>query len=481
MSEVPASNYSNRRAVTTYGLTGAVSALLATRLWTSFRTLPVPEFAPCCPRLFSGKLGASRRESSCAAIDHMLDVGAVRVQKRYLDHLEKSFMNDAPAFGVEYKGTVDEDAMTRALELLSKRHPVLVSQIHEDSNGMLLSSSSRPIPPFVIRKGGEDALLREMQEPWDHESALARIILIQGAERGYLAMRVEHAVFDGTSLTAIFRELWDIYSNVLAGVQVSMPSGASLPRSSYQVLQEHPELRAIVQGFGERVRVSDDRLIKRRVGAIQGGICLNRSQTNNLVTVARDNSLSVHALICGALLLAQRGFSAVPQGLQPMACLSAVNLRSRVSPQIGATHTTSLLGIHRAMTKVSDLSSIVAVGGDVYKQLRQAIVGRNLLLATEWPEISRPFPTMVECRLASMAISGMGKIPKFTVPKGFEITGLPAPVENTSNVFPRYSSFIYEGALTIRYVFPSDLFNVHEVTRIMEIALDLLSCSYVLD
>lgn len=396
---------------------------------------------------------------------------AVTLQ-RYLDDVEVHNLSAAPAHVAEYRGTVDTAALRMAFDLLCARHPVLRGRVLADEHGYLLSVTGDHRAEFAEFGGDEPVLYREVFRPWNSACSVARLMHVHTANGGYVALRVDHAIVDGHSLREVFDQLWLIYAELRAG-RVPAPAAArSLPRSPVELLAQrwHPDVDVPAPRRSSSTKDRFQRVCGLRVHPRQGYLRLDEAATARLLDVARARATTVHALICGAVLVGHCVFGTRETGPAPMMCLSPVNLRHRVQPPVGATETTAFVKLHPATVTVPQSRDPHAVGAEVKRQLDAAIRRRDLLSVAELPVLlSEPVVTPVEARLAIVQVSNNGVVHTPLTRLGeLTITDFLSPVDVILDVFPIYSVYTYRGRLSIRYLYPSNAFTAEDVRSLVE-------------
>lgn len=393
--------------------------------------------------------------------------------RRYLDGCEAPHVNAAPAHVAEYHGTLADGLLRAAFDALCRRYPLLCARVHATAGERyVLSVSPGDRPEFVTVDGDEATLFGAVFGPWDAENAVARLIHVRGEAGGFVGLRIDHSVVDGHSMRAIFDDLWCVYGELAGGAEIAELSVAvrpALPRSPAELLRER--WFAPDPARDRRPGGNPGRVIGLRVRPHQGYLRLDRWDTSRLLTAARERGTTVHALICGAILVAQCAYG-IPEPTGPvrMVCLSPVNLRNRVSPPVGVTETTTFTRIHRAELGIPVDQDPVVVGRQLKRQLDRAIVDRDLLSVADLPDaLATPVDTPLDQRLAIAQVSNNGVVhAPLNPPPGVRITDFFSPVDVILGIFPIYSVFTYRGRLSIRYLFPSNLFSAEDVGGLVD-------------
>lgn len=381
--------------------------------------------------------------------------------QRYLDHIEAQLRNDAPPHAVEYQGQLDEEALSRAFELLCARHPVLRARIRLDDQGYLLYVPADHHPQLIVLDGDVATLKDVTNRASDSQHALTEIILIRGQSRGYVALRTNHAIADGASKFAMFGELWRLYTDIINGAEIAIDSNPSLPSPPTELLKErwagiHTIPAPQPMDIPERPIISE--VIGRHVH-------LSEEDTARLLTAARDHKTSVHAIVCGAIVVTLRALG-TPTAPAPMEVVSAINLRKLVAPPVGATETTNFLSGHKATVNVSLNGHHLSTGREIKAQLDTAIAHRELVPLDLTPVFFSAVETPLEQHLARCSVSNHGVIPPFAHPTELVITDFVRPRERETPVsFPRYGVYTYGGRLNIGCSYPARFFTEEEVDQ----------------
>lgn len=389
------------------------------------------------------------------------------ILQRRLDDVEMQLKGSAPSYCVEYRGRVDDRILADAFARLCARHPVLRARIAADTDGYRLFVPNSGSPDILIAEGGEDQLRSLVTAPWQASTAVAALIHVRNEQLGgFVALRMDHAVTDGGIKMFLFRELWHRYTELVNGEEVPLVPGHSLPEPPRETIRRRwpgasPERPA---HRGDIARGTACRAIERIVQ-------LDAGDTARLVTAARTRQTSVHALVCGAVLIAQyaHGGTTIPT---PMLCLSPVDLRNRVNPPVHPMETTRFLGIHAAEVTVSARSDPVAVGQAVKQQLDAAIKSRTLLT----DPIQKPLPwvdSALARHVAHTSVSNYGVIPRFEGPAELGITDFRTVSDGYTGSFPTYAVYSYQGRLNFRIVFPAEYYTDDDV--------DMIAASVVAD
>lgn len=113
----------------------------------------------------------------------------------------------------EVTGTVNLEALDKAIADIHRRHPYLGSE-YDLVNGTARPGTAAPVTQLVP----DDLLIETLIEPFDlADGRVWRVVFADGRERGVLALAIHHAAFDGQSQSILASDLALAYSARLSG------------------------------------------------------------------------------------------------------------------------------------------------------------------------------------------------------------------------------------------------------------------------
>lgn len=394
------------------------------------------------------------------------------ILERYLDELEESLIdpNLGEALIVECDGNVDNAVLNQAYQELYSRHPVLRARIRSVEQGHLLHVPAQHAPEFVVFDGDESIMRHEVDVLVNPECAVTRLVSIRCGRTHYVAIRFNHAIGDGRCMTALFDELWRLYTDIATGSDVSTNSETSLPVPPTSLLQQRWGRIHLRRSSTSHAAPGDGDMVE----LIQRRVRLTKKETVRLRAAASSHGTSIHGLLCGAILVSQRALAAVP-GQALMMCHTVVDLRERVDPPVRATETTNFVQPHTAIVFVPASGNPIEVGIEIKTQLDSAIASRELSSATSRVE------TPLEQRLASVAVTNIGALPMFTLPAGLRVTDfvmtrprrLPRRLKLRR---PNYLIYTFEGRLNIYFLCSRDVFSSSDADEVVHRIREQLYC-----
>lgn len=395
--------------------------------------------------------------------------------RRYLDPIEAQYLGTGGPIAAFCQGHVDELVMSRAFGLLCRRYPVLRARVRADDRGHLLYVP--PDHPEVAVTGDyrnfQDVITyaRETSDSWDPAYACSKVAVFRAENRASVVFDIDHgATADGRARNALFAELWRLYTDLVNGVDVSVQEG-SLPASPYELLQ---------RAMGDKqhsLQITNgglpvDSQLPPGDPPLRKWICLTKNDTHKLIAASKANGVSIHGLMSGAILMAQRSQASHGGRRTSMVLWSVVDLRNRIGAPVGETETRDFIGLHKASVTVAEDSTPISIGHEIKSQLRVALKRHELFN----PVIGRPPVVLgsLEQRFANAYVNSLGIIPTFAQPAELTINSIRI-VPPRAGFLPGYGAFTYDGKLNIYLLFPRRIFAQNEVEQIgEEIATQLI-------
>lgn len=413
----------------------------------------------CSPSVVA-EIPDTYRESTRASSLHIeREIGSLCMSyHRYLDSCEIPHLNSGRPLMAEFEGFIDEMAMEQAWNLVCSKYPVLCARVFRDDDGYLLDVHADRRPPFRSTEGNRAVLLTEVERPWDAENHVAELLVVRSEGGGFVAIRVDHAVVDGASLLTMVRDLWHFYTRIRSGDSISIIPVDAIPTAPTELLKA-------------RSNISESKFLSPRndsvyelYDSVLHRVRLNKPETSGLRKTAHECRSTVHALLCGSIIATLRRHDRLKEDAT-MACWSMVDLRSRVSPQVGATETTNFLGFHRAQFAVPLNLNPIAIGRKIRNQLDSDSAKGELET-----DISRLWSLKVQSDLkdhiAAVSVSNPGPIIGFELPGDLRIVDLFVTYKLRTPVpFTRYGTLTYNGQLSIFACYPT-IFCSTEVEEI---------------
>ncbi|TDD70723.1 hypothetical protein E1262_08725 [Jiangella aurantiaca] len=383
--------------------------------------------------------------------------------RRNLDHIESRGLGYAPTKAARFSGHIDPEALESAFQLLQWRYPLLAARVLHVGDQQILEVPAGHVASIRVITGGSEQLWDYVGEPWDPANGVAKVTLIADDDGGYVALRADHSIIDGRSWDVMFDDFWDIYARITEDEALPEEPRGQLPL---------PPTHFIERAFGADA-LNDVRAIKGstvRTRIHQGRIDFGPDETRAVRAAARARDTTVHAMICGAIMIAQRAFADPDPESLPMACLTVVDFRQLIDPPIKPTDTTCFVHTSKADIDVAPDSDAFELGQNIKTQLVRSIgAPRELLAFSATSYLASLDSGRVEDRLRVAYVTNTGVLPTARHPRNARIVDYEKGLlPESASIFPAYQVYTYGGRLTIRHLYPSDAFDAQQVTALTE-------------
>jgi hypothetical protein len=372
---------------------------------------------------------------------------------RLLDAVEVSRKDIyGPSFGVAYRGRVNLALLAKAVHLLAGQHPVLRGRLFSAEGGHLLEVDQDNAPPVLVFDGNEQTAMEKGLEPWDVTERLAQVTVVTGRDGGYLMLRLNHAIADGTAHLGYFRKLWRIYTDLVAGRSPADRKAASLPVPPITLYEKRWSSVSTMEACGLAVGGAKDEVVSNR-------ICLTTEETDRFMAVAKNSGLTVYSLLAGVISAAQfrrRGHA----GDTTLKILATVNLRRWTDPPVGDIETTNFAGYHVGSWHAPRRADPFVLGRAANACLRKSLERRAVhLLGLDTPE-AQAFESLDTSDLG-ISINNYGNIAPFAHPDELGLTDFVVPrLHRTAAqviVPASHIVFTYGGRLSLICTYPDNL------------------------
>ncbi len=320
-------------------------------------------------------------------------------------------------YTVRAEGRLDPEALTTAFEAVCHAYPQLSARVEFTGEGAVLTESgARPETRFA--DGDPDQPLAGLD--LDQSRSLSALNVVRDGDEASVCLAIQHSIADAHHATAILSALWSCYTDVVEGVPLDLVRNP-YPRSLEDLLAERG-----IHANGPATPLPPPPAANRPDPVVRHVVQhrLTEAETTALANLGHREKVTINGLVSGALLLAEAEVRDLP--LTDLVYRYSVNLRSRLTPPVGATEGTNVLG--GVGFKVTDgvAHDAVPIGRAIGEQLRAGLadgsVQRSILDMFSKPAAAKPWDPKLA--LAVVSIMNWGVAPPMRTPDGLRLTNL---------------------------------------------------------
>ena len=285
-------------------------------------------------------------------------------------------------YTVHATGRLDLDALATAYEAVCRAHPHLAGRIEVGADAYHVVESGA-LPSIQVHDGPVDRPLTGVR--LDQSAALSALNVVRDGDDTSVCLLTHHGIADAHHSIDMLATLWSCYTDAVHGV-ASNPPPVPFPKPLEELLAE----RGIVANGPVAPRLPappppGDTAPARHVVQHR----LTAAQTKALTELGHREQVTINGLLSGVLLLVEAEVRDRP--VTELVYRYTVNLRNHLSPPVGATEGTNVLGgagyVPSADAATDAVSLGRAVGAGLRAGLADGSIQRSLL-----DLLSRPAP-----------------------------------------------------------------------------------------
>ncbi|MEU2178104.1 hypothetical protein ABZ552_28155 [Nocardia sp. NPDC019219] len=245
-------------------------------------------------------------------------------------------------YSLRVAGRLDLAALSAAFEAVARSRPILGAHLEPDGHGgHLLLESAGATPEMTVADGDPEQLLTGAR--LDQRTALAALCVVRDGATAGVTLVTHHSVADAYHSLAVFAELWSCYTDLVRSRPLELPP-PGFPRSVEDLLHERGVRKIETAAAPPRPAAraycgpEDPEYLVPRTARCR----LTRTQTAALVELGHRENTTINGLASAAILLTEAELRGLP--LTDLLYTYSVDLRTRVTPPIGMTEGTNVLG-----------------------------------------------------------------------------------------------------------------------------------------
>nr|AXL05690.1 acyltransferase [uncultured bacterium] len=318
-------------------------------------------------------------------------------------------------------GRLDLDALATAYAAVCDAYPQLAARLAAGDDGpVFVAGDARP--EIRTRDGDLDHPLTGAA--LDQERALSALNVVRDGDEVSVCLLTHHGIADARHSVEVLSALWSCYTDTVHGVPVDLPRHP-FPRSLEDLLAERgitgraPAAPGTPGPASPGAPVSEGDTPARHVVQLR----LTAAETAALVELGHREHVTINGLLSGALLLAEAEIRDLP--LTELVYRYTVDLRNHLTPRVGPTEGTNVLGGAGFAVTDGIKPDAVAIGRAVGEQLRAGLadgaIQRSLLdlLSRPAPD-AKPWDPSTAPAVVSMI--NWGVVPTLRTPDDLRLT-----------------------------------------------------------
>nr|AXL05552.1 acyltransferase [uncultured bacterium] len=319
-------------------------------------------------------------------------------------------------YSVRATGRLDLDALATAYEAVCRAYPQFAARLVAGDDGPVFAQSDAR-PDIQVHDGDPDHPLTGVDVA--QHRTLSALNVVRDGDDASVCLATHHAIADAHHAIEVFAALWSCYTDAVRGVAVDLPHHP-FPRSLEDLLAE----RGIRSTAPAQTAVADQRApqppsVVRHVVQHR----LTTAETTALVALGHREHVTVNGLLSGAILLTEAAIRELP--VTDLMYRFTVNLRGRLTPPVGPTEGTNVLG-GAVFTATDDIEpNAVSIGRAIGARLRAGLadgsIQRSLLdLVARMAPGGKPWDPSTAPAVVSMM--NWGSVPPLRTPDDLRLT-----------------------------------------------------------
>ncbi|WP_091090522.1 phthiocerol/phthiodiolone dimycocerosyl transferase family protein [Micromonospora nigra] len=359
-------------------------------------------------------------------------------------------------YTVHTTGRLDLAALATAYAAVSRAYPQLAARLVASDHGPVFAEADAPAKIHTC----DGDLARPLTGvELDQHRALSALNVVRDGDDATVCLLTHHSIADAHHSIEVLVALWSCYTDAVQGAPVDLPRHP-YPRSLEDLLAERgirsaapgaePAPQPLAQPNQPVVtarNTPDQHVIQHRLTA---------AQTSALVELGHRENVTINGLLAGVLLLVEAEIRDLP--LTELVYRFTVNLRSHLTPPVGPTEGTNVLG-GAGFTAAGDLKpDAVALGRAIGERLREGLadgsIQRSLLdLLSQARPGAKPWDPSTAPAVVSMM--NWGAVPPMRTPHDLRLTNFhSAPSIRETTAMGGYVVNTFDGRIGIDLTWP---------------------------
>lgn len=322
-------------------------------------------------------------------------------------------------YSVRATGRLDLDALATAYDAVCRAYPHFAARLAAGDDGPVFAVAHAR-PEVRVHHGDPDHPLTGVDV--DQYRALSALNVVRGGDDASVCLVTHHGIADAHHAIEVFAALWSCYTDAVDGVPVDLPQ-QPFPRSLEDLLAERG-IQSTVPAAPGTSAVADQPAPERP--AVVRHVVQHRltaAETSALAELGHREHVTINGLLSGVLLLVEAEIRELP--VTDLVYRFTVNLRDRLTPRVGPTEGTNVLGGVGFTATGGIEPDAISIGRAVGERLRAGLadgsVQRSLLdLVRQQAPDAKPWDPSTAPAIVSMM--NWGPIPAIRTPDDLLLT-----------------------------------------------------------
>ncbi|MFQ6329981.1 phthiocerol/phthiodiolone dimycocerosyl transferase family protein [Nocardia sp. CWNU-33] len=279
-------------------------------------------------------------------------------------------------YSVRVSGRLDLNALSTAFDAIVRAFPILGARLEAvEAGGHVLVAAAGAAPGISVVDGDPEQLLTAAK--FDQSVAVGALCVVRDGDSASVTLVIHHSVADAYHALAILGDLWFYYRAATEG-RLPEPEIHPYPEPVEALLAArgiekfpNPAAAAPAPGLAVTSTPAPDTIDPGYQMSQTTRCRLSKAATAQLVDLGHREQVTVHGLVSAAILLMEAEIRALP--LTELMYLYSVDLRTRVSPPIGLTDGTDVLGFTNYVPGADAGTTLIGLARGVCDALQAAV------------------------------------------------------------------------------------------------------------
>ncbi|WP_069167009.1 phthiocerol/phthiodiolone dimycocerosyl transferase family protein [Nocardia altamirensis] len=317
-------------------------------------------------------------------------------------------------YSVRLSGRLNLSALAAAFDAVLRAYPALAAHLEPAGRGHILVGAPGAPPEITVVDGDPEQLLAGAR--LDQRTALAALCVVRDGDHVGVTLVTHHSIADACHSLAVLAELWSCYTDICQG-RPPNPAMHGYPAAVEDLLVS----RGVEKVIGAPAVVRPFAVAEPLTAAppavpdaayllpLTARCRLTKPETAALADLAHHEGTTINGLASAAILLTEAELRELP--LTELSYTYSVDLRNRVTPVIGSTEGTNILGFADFVPTRAVGTTLIGLARGISEALRDGLAtgavqqsplhipdiastppprAPGIVLATNWGRISPP-------------------------------------------------------------------------------------------